>query len=195
LPVAESNDYFATAFREFGTFRDFLGICHQRESGVHEPVAWFSLLQLVRILRNLENNWVLHGAIAAEALLNRFSREELPKTFDINGRWRDDGFSLCRCDKLTQSQNFDGSPDRLAVLGLFCFLSTKAEFTGRTPPLPARWKNSALWEMTFQVLRSGNPLDGLIGQIVDELSRSALPLRSWKARINSAIYDMFNPGD
>jgi hypothetical protein len=66
---------------------------------------------------------------------------------------------------------------------------------GKIPAVPGRWKNAGLWNLAFQVLQSGRALDGLINQLVDELSRSALPLRSWKARIKSAIYDMFNTGD
>jgi hypothetical protein len=195
LPIIESADYFATTFFEFGTFQDFLSVCHQREHGVPEPVAWFTLLQLVRIIRNLENSWVSHGAIAAETLLNRFSKDELPKAFDINGRWKDDGFSLCRCDQLVQAHEFDGSPDRRAILNLFCLLALKSELASRIPPLPRRWKNQDLWSGAFQTLQSARPLDPLISQLVDELSKSALALRSWKARINTAIYEMFNATD
>jgi hypothetical protein len=195
LPVVESADYFATSYQEFGTFQDFLSVCHQREHGVPEPVAWFTLLQLTRIIRNLENSWVLHGAISPETVLNRFSKDELPKAFDLNGRWKDDGFSLCRCDKLTQAQKFDASPDRRAILNLFCLLATKAEFASRAPPCPPRWKGGDLWPAAFQALQSARPLDALISRLVDELGRSALALRSWKARINTAIYEMFSATD
>jgi hypothetical protein len=188
LPVWRSSDFYVTKFRPFGTFTDFADAFAERRSG-REPVAWFVLLQLLRIVRNLERHFFVHGAIGADTLLNQFAADELPTHFDMKGAWRDEGFCLCRCDGIRRAAGAGG--DREAVAGLFCRLVTGGDLTSGVPEKPPNWKNGELWQFAFEVLGSARPLDDVIGRLIEEVTAAVMPLRSWKARINSRIYDKF----
>lgn len=190
LPLDTVKEFFAMELRKYGTFSDLMKLCHQKERGVEEPVAWFCLLQMARILRNLENAWVTHGAISGDTLMNRFSSTEMPKEFDLNGGWKEEGFALCRLDKITQSEK--SGADRPAVAALFHLLCTKAEMVNKPQSCPRRW-NSELWTEAFEVLQSTSPLDRLIDDIVTYLSqeRVALALRSYKARYDAELVKQY----
>jgi hypothetical protein len=188
LPVCPSHDFYVTKFRPFGTFADFAEAFAEGRSG-REPVGWFVLLQLLRIVRNLERHFVVHGAIAPDTLLNQFAADELPTRFDMKGAWREEGFCLCRCDGIKKA----GGPgaDREAVARIFCSLVTGGDLTPGVPEKPRNWKNGELWLGAFEVLRSARPLDEVIGRLIEEVTAVVMPLRSWKSRINSRIYDKF----
>ena len=186
LPITSVKEFYATAFCKYGTFNDMMHLCHQKPRGVEEPVAWFCLLQMVRMLRNLENAWMTHGAISGDTLLNRFSSQEIPKEFDLNGGWKEEGFALCRIDKLTPNDR--SGVDRAAVASLFHMLCTKSEMVNKPQACPRRWNNE-LWTETFDVLQSTAPFDKLIDDLVTELSqeRVTLALRSYKTRYDNDI--------
>jgi hypothetical protein len=189
LPIVASDVYYVTRYREFGNFHDFVAATHDMKIG-REMISWYALLQLLRILSNLESCGVCHGDISCETLWNRFGSDELPKQFDLNGKWKGDGFALCRCDKVRPMRD---SRDRFAIAALFCRLATNQELNMEWPALPQNWKNGQLWRWTYRVLISGHPLDELIAKLVDMMRCSAVSLRSWKSRINNRIYDRLAP--
>lgn len=185
LPIVKSDVYYVTKYHEFGDFGEFVTATRDIKIG-RETISWYALLQLLRIVTDLESCGVCHGDISCETLLNRFGSDELPRQFDLNGKWKNDGFALCRCDKVRPMQD---SPDRFAVAALFCRLATDQELNGEWPALPQNWKNGELWELTYRVLMSAQPSEELIARLIDMMRCSAMSLRSLKSRVNNIIYD------
>lgn len=200
LPGVQTH--YATEYQSCGTFNDFMEACHPDESSiVNEEVAWFCLLQLVRIVRTLENHFVIHGEINGDTLMNRIPEEELPKEFisvgggaggrfDLNGSYKDVGFILVRCDKIAANMNTDGpSPDRIAIANLFHKLCTRRDLVDAPEPAPRRDWNRDLWELAFRVLAGREKLDKLIEDLVTFLSKRehAIALRSRLSRYNTHL--------
>lgn len=187
LNIPQIKEYYVTEYYKYGTFQLVLDYFHNKPRGIDETTALFYLYQFLLIVKDLENHWLSHGSISSETLINKIPTKELPKLFNDEPIWKEEGVSLCRCDKLSSKQD---NVDRESIASLYHFLCTKTELNGTPLSCPKRW-NQEIWTQTFNLLSTQQDITPLISLISNELKQSSrgLQLRSSLSRINVSIME------
>ncbi|KAH0789059.1 hypothetical protein GPJ56_007036 [Histomonas meleagridis] len=187
-----SNNLYITKYCKYGTFQRVIEYCHNRPRGTDELIAHFYLLQMLFIIKNLEEKFLSHGNINMNTLLNRITSLELTKEFDINNpSWIEQGIILCNCENIN---NNNGNNDRVNVALLFHYFCTKIQLNNNVENCPKRWNNE-IWNKTFDFLLNGNGnADEIINLIAIELGNPSkgLQLRSAMSRINLHLMESQN---
>lgn len=170
LPSPDIHDYYVAPYIEF-SLKQVIDACHAQQRGFDEPRSYHILLQMIRIVRNLEEASLQSGVIDVDHLRYRISRKQLTEFNDDDECWKEQGLALCHCDKLGNRDH--SNMDRLAVASLFHFMVTKEQIQFSQSDCPNRW-NSEIWNSAFQCLRSNSDLKPLEQQIVSYLEQGKM---------------------
>ena len=170
LPLNDERDNFLLLPYLERTFEDVISLIHQKRI---DPIScFFYLLQLIRILEDLERNNKTHGNICPTMLRNRIPKNSILTDFDDGPTWNETGLVLVECDKL---DNFMPGIDRIAVANLFAFIVTKSNSKALPVEIPGWKKYATIWDKIFTLLDSTVPLNELENEIIQILMKNQNP--------------------
>ena len=189
INISKSKDYYITKYLTNGTFKYVIDYYHKKPRGIEEPVAYYYLIQMLSIIKDLEDNSVSHGNINASNLLNRITTNELPKEFNDDNSWKEQGIALCCCDNLKNEEGHD----RYSIALIYYYLCTKTKLEQKPDNCPRRW-NESIWKQTFDILLSNKNPQGLISILIKELQQPSkgLQIRSSLSRINVSLMEQLS---
>lgn len=185
LPDTKFPEFFVTQYIPV-LFRDAVKIMHKKKF-VDEELMYFILLQLVRILNDLESNKLTHGNITMDNLAYRPGSSVVLPNFNDDTAWTTTGICLTGMDKMIK----DHGSDRESVKSIFYFLSTRSFLQSNQNSIPApvkKW-NKKLWELAFSTLNSSNSLNNLEEEILKMLFERGARLKSTISRVNILIHE------
>lgn len=165
LPIPEIQEYFVVPYISDYHFQQVMGICQQTKD--KEGTCLFYTLQLVRIVRNLEEANFQCGDLLDNLLFKPSSAELGP--FDDSGDWLNFGIILIGCDKLTMKST---NADRKSIAAIFQSMALGTKYNGSTPACPRNW-NSEIWKLVFETLNSNDSLMQLENSISEYLKNES----------------------
>lgn len=162
MPIKIYDVIFVTNYLNDGDLALFLSKLSELKFSKHQ-IAFFVILQLVRIISTLNEQSLSHGNLTTKSFLVRAPSVELHQ-FDDGEDWQNTGFCLAEVDKLRPADDNGVMKDRTFVCSILYEIAYGKPMSGLEHPVPKRWP-ADLWNNSFQILLSDTPLNGLADQI------------------------------